>query len=57
MHVEAFDWNCPQHITPRFTESEIEQLVTPLQVEIATLRAELARLRKSSRDSSHTATR
>ncbi|MFT4541863.1 MAG: putative pyridoxine 5'-phosphate oxidase superfamily flavin-nucleotide-binding protein [Planctomycetota bacterium] len=21
-HVVAFDWNCPQHITPRFTESE-----------------------------------
>jgi hypothetical protein len=21
-HVEAFDWNCPQHITPRFTEAE-----------------------------------
>jgi hypothetical protein len=22
--VVAFDWNCPQHITPRFTEAEIE---------------------------------
>lgn len=22
--VEAFDWNCPQHITPRYTEAEIE---------------------------------
>jgi len=21
--VEAFDWNCPQHITPRFTEAEL----------------------------------
>jgi hypothetical protein len=21
--VEAFDWNCPQHITPRFTEAEM----------------------------------
>jgi hypothetical protein len=21
--LEAFDWNCPQHITPRFTESEL----------------------------------
>ena len=20
--VEAFDWNCPQHITPRYTEAE-----------------------------------
>jgi uncharacterized protein len=22
--IEAFDWNCPQHITPRFTLAEIE---------------------------------
>ena len=22
--VEAFDWNCPQHITPRFTREEFE---------------------------------
>jgi predicted pyridoxine 5'-phosphate oxidase superfamily flavin-nucleotide-binding protein len=26
IRVEAFDWNCPQHITPRFTVEEIEQL-------------------------------
>jgi ferredoxin-NADP reductase len=24
--VEAFDWNCPKYITPRFTEREIEEL-------------------------------
>lgn len=24
LHVEAFDWNCPQHITPRFTLAEIQ---------------------------------
>jgi predicted pyridoxine 5'-phosphate oxidase superfamily flavin-nucleotide-binding protein len=24
--VEAFDWNCPQHITPRFTELQIKEL-------------------------------
>jgi uncharacterized protein len=23
IHVEAFDWNCPQDITPRFTVDEI----------------------------------
>jgi uncharacterized protein len=23
IRVEAFDWNCSQHITPRYTESEI----------------------------------
>jgi predicted pyridoxine 5'-phosphate oxidase superfamily flavin-nucleotide-binding protein len=24
--VEGFDWNCPQHITPRYTQAEIEAL-------------------------------
>jgi len=28
-HLEAFDWNCPQHITPRFTEAEISSAVEP----------------------------
>ena len=25
LHIEAFDWNCPQHITPRYTLEEIEE--------------------------------
>jgi hypothetical protein len=25
-HVVAFDWNCPQHITPRFTQRELDEL-------------------------------
>jgi predicted pyridoxine 5'-phosphate oxidase superfamily flavin-nucleotide-binding protein len=36
--VEAFDWNCPQHITPRFTEAELEAMLEPVRDEIATLR-------------------
>lgn len=39
--VEAFDWNCPQHITPRFTEQEIAQAVAPLQARIRELEAAL----------------
>ena len=27
IHIEGFDWNCPQHITPRFTLDEIEETV------------------------------
>ena len=23
--VAAFDWNCPQHITPRWTAAELEE--------------------------------
>ncbi len=30
IRVEAFDWNCPQHITPRYTEAEVEKLVAPV---------------------------
>jgi ferredoxin-NADP reductase/predicted pyridoxine 5'-phosphate oxidase superfamily flavin-nucleotide-binding protein len=30
IHIEAFDWNCPQHITPRYTEAEIETVIAPL---------------------------
>ena len=25
LHLEAFDWNCPQHITPRYTEQEYQE--------------------------------
>lgn len=26
-HIKAFDWNCPQHIMPRYTEAEIEEVL------------------------------
>lgn len=42
VEVVAFDWNCPQHITPRFTPDDIESYITPLQDRIAALEAELA---------------
>lgn len=35
--IEAFDWNCPQHITPRFTAAEIETAVAPLRQRVADL--------------------
>ncbi len=35
--VEAFDWNCPQHITQRFTLAEIEATTGPLRRRIAEL--------------------
>ena len=50
IHVEAFDWNCPQHITPRYSEAEIregvremEQRVEKLEQENKALREELAK--------------
>lgn len=44
IRVEAWDWNCPQHITPRFTEAEIEQRMEELRAENAGLKARLAEL-------------
>ena len=41
--VEAFDWNCPQHLTPRFTTEEIAGAVALLHARIAELEAALAR--------------
>jgi predicted pyridoxine 5'-phosphate oxidase superfamily flavin-nucleotide-binding protein len=42
VHVEAFDWNCPQHITPRFTAAEVEAATAPLRRRIADLESRLA---------------
>lgn len=39
--VEAYDWNCPKHITPRFTEAEIAVAVAPLHAEIERLQLAL----------------
>ena len=46
LHVEAFDWNCPQHITPRFTEAEIATAVRPLQARLVALEAENEALKR-----------
>lgn len=41
IEVTAFDWNCPQYITPRFTEAEVREIVAPLTRCIAELEARL----------------
>lgn len=45
LRLEAYDWNCPQHITPRYTEQEIEQAVAPLRDRLQRLETENATLR------------
>jgi predicted pyridoxine 5'-phosphate oxidase superfamily flavin-nucleotide-binding protein len=45
VEVEAFDWNCSRHITPRYTLEEIEAASRPLHERIARLEAELRALR------------
>lgn len=39
IRVEAFDWNCPQHITPRYTESQVRELMAPIIEENRALKA------------------
>jgi len=45
LHVEAFDWNCPQHITPRYTTDEIKQMLAPMNEHIAKLEKEIEELK------------
>ena len=39
--VIGFDWNCPQYITPRFTEAEVNAAIAPFKQRIAELEARL----------------
>lgn len=39
--VEAFDWNCPQHIPQRFTSAQVEAIARPLRERIAGLERRL----------------
>ena len=39
--VVSFDWNCPKHITPRYSIGEIEELAEPLRKQITELEAQL----------------
>ena len=44
-HIKAFDWNCSQHITPRYTEAEIEEALKPYREYVDKLERELERLK------------
>jgi hypothetical protein len=48
--VEGFDWNCPQHIVPRFTEEEIARTLAPMRARLEALEKENGRLRASRID-------
>lgn len=43
--IEAFDWNCPQHITQRFTAAEVAAASRPLHERIDELESEVRKLR------------
>jgi predicted pyridoxine 5'-phosphate oxidase superfamily flavin-nucleotide-binding protein len=45
-HLDAFDWNCAQHITQRFTEAEVAEALTPFRSRLEQLEAENKALRE-----------
>jgi hypothetical protein len=45
LRLQAFDWNCQQHITPRFTQGQIDAALVPFRAQMAALEAENAELR------------
>lgn len=44
-HIEAYDWNCPQHITPRYTIEEIEKAFAGQRDQIKELESEVIALK------------
>ncbi|WP_035350080.1 pyridoxamine 5'-phosphate oxidase family protein [Edaphobacter aggregans] len=45
VRIEAFDWNCQQYITPRYTEEQVVQVMAPVRQRLAELEEENKRLR------------
>jgi predicted pyridoxine 5'-phosphate oxidase superfamily flavin-nucleotide-binding protein len=48
IHVEAFDWNCQQHITPRYTQEEMAEMLEPMRRRMEALEAENQQLRAAA---------
>jgi len=42
IRIEAFDWNCPQHISPRYSGLELAPLLEPLRARIRELEEQLS---------------
>ena len=59
IRIEAFDWNCQQHIIPRYTEAEIRDVLEPIERQMQELqkaneelRNKLSRLDGKTRETS-----
>lgn len=52
LRLQNFDWNCPQHIVPRFTETELDSALQPIRQRLESLEAENAQLRSQLADKS-----
>lgn len=51
LDIEAYDWNCPQHITPRYTAEEIELAFAPQKEYVLKLEAEVKELKEKLNES------
>lgn len=49
-NIEAYDWNCPQHITPRYTIEEIEEAFSGQKKLVEELQAEIKVLKKKIKE-------
>ena len=45
IHVKGLEWNCPQHITPRYTIDEVQAMDEPLYEHIEKLEREFAAIK------------
>ncbi len=48
--IQAYDWNCPQHITPRYTLGEIQAAFAPQQTYLEALEREVLELRATQKN-------
>ena len=44
--VKAYDWNCPQHINPKYSIEEVQEILAPQQQYIQQLEEELKTLKE-----------
>lgn len=49
-NIEAYDWNCPQHITPRYTVADIEEAFASQRNQITQLQAEVKDLKQKLKE-------
>ena len=45
-NIETYDWNCPQHITPRYTKDQINEVLAPQKAYIKSLEKEITELKE-----------
>lgn len=50
LDIEAYDWNCPQHIIPRYTLEEIEEAFAVQVEQITSLKDEITKLKAVLQD-------